>query len=552
MNAAWDAALADLRAEYLAEAPERLGRGRAALAQLGQGSAEAAQDLHRVFHGFAGSGRTYGLDQVTELGLAGEALTDQWPPANLDAGLAEARQLLEGIEDALEGQSNGRPKLAPGPPQEPPAGGGTNVLLLEDDPAALEALREALAREGYRVRPARDLEGARAELAAGPPDAVVADVILPDGEVFGLVETLRAEPATEELPVLLQSVRASLVSRVEAIRCGADAFFPKPVEADAVVRRLRLLLERRSDAPARVLAVEDDGAQAAYLRSVLEPAGYLYRWCPGPGDLEVALAEFQPDLILMDGLLPGATGYDLARTLRQDERHALLPVVFLTTQGRPADRLAATRAGATDHLVKPASPATILTTVAARLEQARLLRSLMERDGLTGLLSHGALFERAAEVASEARRHAQPAAWILLDVDHFKQVNDLHGHAAGDCVLRSLAGLLRRRLRQSDVLGRYGGEEFAAVLRGIGLEDARRLADRLRDEFAAVRHTSPEGHAFPVTFSAGVAEYLAPEDPREWCRRADQALYAAKHAGRNRVEAGPAGPGHPPGQDRAA
>lgn len=220
MSAGWDAALAELRAEYLAEAPGRLTRGNEALARLAGGQPEAAADLRRVFHGFAGSGRTYGFGRVSELGLEGEALADQWPPADEDGGLARAAQLL-----ALLGQDLGggaAPERPPdGPCAEREAGAGQpwpapapgqwsagEVLVVEDDPAALQALCVALDHEGYAVRAARSLACATAELGRGLPDALVADVILPDGEVFGLVERLRERPDTEDLPVLLQSVQA--------------------------------------------------------------------------------------------------------------------------------------------------------------------------------------------------------------------------------------------------------------------------------------------------------------------------------------------------------
>lgn len=539
MNAGWDAALAELRGEYLVEAPERLARGRAALARLRAGEHAAADDLRRVFHGFAGSGRTYGFDRVTELGLAGEELADTWPIEGVaTTACASAEDLLVRLERELVNGEPPPPAAAPlhAPGASTPHAGGLDVLVIEDEAATLEALTTALLREGHGVRQARTLEAARALIETCRPGAVVADIVLPDGEVYGLVERLRAEPGGEELPVLLQSVRSSLVDRVEAIRCGADAFFPKPVEVDAVVRRLQLLRSAETEA-ARILSVEDDASQAAVLRSVLEAAGYAFHACPGPEGLEAALQGFRPDLLLMDAVLPGATGYDLVQALKQDERHALLPIVFLTAQGRPRDRLASSRAGATDHLVKPVTPAALLTTVAARLEQARLLRSLLERDGLTGLLTHSALFERVAAVASEARRRHEPAAWIMIDVDHFKQVNDGYGHATGDRVLRALGALLRRRLRQSDILGRYGGEEFAVVLRGIGVDDGRRLAERLREEFAALRHEAPDGSPIRVTFSAGVAGFRPSEDAKDWSRRADVCLYAAKGAGRNRVVA---------------
>lgn len=541
MNTGWDAALAELRAEYLAEAPGRLARGRAALVRLRAGERAAADELRRVFHGFAGSGRTYGFDRVTELGLAGEELADTWPgEGDAAAACTSAQDLLVRLESELASDRPPPAVAVSGPAAPPvvpaPQAGGLDVLVIEDEAATLEALTAALLREGHGVRQARTLESAQALIRSCRPDAVVADIVLPDGDVFGLVESLRATPGGEDLPVLLQSVRSSLADRVEAIRCGADAFFPKPVAVDAVARRLQLLRAAESE-PARILSVEDDAAQATLLRHVLEGAGYAVHSCSGPVGLEAALQDFRPDLLLMDAVLPGATGYDLVQVLRQDERHALLPIVFLTAQGRPCDRLASSRAGATDHLVKPVTPAVLLTTVAARLEQARLLRSFVERDGLTGLLTHGALFERVAAVASEARRRGEPAAWIMIDVDHFKRVNDRHGHATGDRVLRALGALLRRRLRQSDVLGRYGGEEFAVVLRGLGIEDGRRLAERLREEFATLRHEAPGGSRLRVTFSAGVAELRPGEETKDWSRRADALLYAAKGAGRNCVMA---------------
>jgi diguanylate cyclase (GGDEF)-like protein len=242
----------------------------------------------------------------------------------------------------------------------------------------------------------------------------------------------------------------------------------------------------------------------------------------------------------MDVILPGVSGYDILRSLRQDERYATLPVLVLTTRGEMEARIAAARAGGDEHLVKPVSPGLLLSTVAARIERGRFLRLLVERDGLTGLLTHTALLERARGSLAKKRRDPRRSwVWMMLDIDRFKGINDTHGHPTGDQVLVRLASLLRGRLRQADVVGRYGGEEFAVVLEDITGADAVRLVERLRGEFGAIEHRSREGEAFHVTFSSGLAVLEDGEALPSWVNAADRALYAAKAAGRDCVVLAP-------------
>jgi diguanylate cyclase (GGDEF)-like protein len=248
------------------------------------------------------------------------------------------------------------------------------------------------------------------------------------------------------------------------------------------------------------------------------------------------LEEHKPDVVLMDILLPGVTGYDLVRYLRQDERYATLPVLFLTTESQLQSRYRTARVGGDDHLVKPVMPALLLSAVAARIERARLLRHLLSRDGLTRLLTHSA-FSEAASGLTRRRDEGdhRPRAWVMVDIDHFKTVNDRFGHPVGDRVLTSLAALLRRRLRQSDHVGRYGGEEFAILVEDIPEAEVVRLVERLLAEFGAVAHRAADGTEFHCTFSAGVAMLDPGMAIDEWKKAADDALYAAKHGGRNRV-----------------
>jgi diguanylate cyclase (GGDEF)-like protein len=308
------------------------------------------------------------------------------------------------------------------------------------------------------------------------------------------------------------------------------------VDWEALMRRLLLLLERSSPVRGRILSVEDDPAQSAFVRAVLESAGYEVRVCADPRRFEAELISFSPELVMMDILLPGMSGYDLVRYLRQDERYATLPILFLSTEGQVEAQIQAARAGGDDHLVKPVSPGLLLSAVAARMERGRFLRGLLERDGLTRLLTHSAFLERARATVARRRRDPRRAtAWVMVDLDHFKSVNDRHGHPVGDRVLTAAAALLRRRLRQTDIIGRYGGEEFAILLDDLNVDDAVRLVDRLREEFASLEHHAADRAPFRATFSAGVAMLAPDADLDQWRKAADEALYAAKRAGRNRV-----------------
>ncbi|MFI5121194.1 MAG: diguanylate cyclase, partial [Thermoanaerobaculia bacterium] len=356
------------------------------------------------------------------------------------------------------------------------------------------------------------------------------------GEGGSLVERLRGMPGGEGPAAFVVSAPAGFVDKVEAIRCGADAYFEQPVDWELFTRRLRQLLERnRAEAP-RVLSVEDDPDHAAFVKAVLESAGFAVRICSEPARFEAEAIAFTPDLVLMDINLPGFSGYDLVRFLRQNEKYAAMPVVFLTAENRAQSRIEMIRAGGDDHLVKPVTPALLLSTVAARIERAQFLKSLLGRDGLTGLLNHTTFLEGArGALLRQARAQGKGASFILIDLDHFKAVNDRHGHPVGDRVLAALGALLRRRLRGSDLVGRLGGEEFAVILEDLTEEEAERLMNRLLEEFSVMSHSGAGRSAFHVTFSAGVAGFFKGMTVDVWRQAADEALYAAKSAGRHRV-----------------
>ena len=416
------------------------------------------------------------------------------------------------------------------------------VLVVDANPAEASRIAGLVTQEGMQVRTADSVASAVRAIDAGFPDAVLVAHTLPDGEGYRVVEDLRVRPGGETPAAIVLGRLNGFLDQTDAIHAGADACFDVPVEWQAVARKLHQLLERAAPDPLRVLVVEDEPMHAYLSRTTLEQAGYQVHVCADPARFHDDLSAFQPHILILDIVLPGVTGYDLARYVRQDEQHAAMPILFLTAETQQGARIRTVQAGGDDFLVKPVHPALLVSSVAARLERARFLNMLLSRDGLTQLLTHTYFMEQVELVVMRRRREPSvPSTLVMLDIDHFKAVNDAHGHQAGDRALRALAALLRRHVRRSDPLGRYGGEEFAILLDGVHDREATRLTARLLSEFGEIEHRAPSGAVFRATFSAGVAHFdPARMDVEGWVTAADSALYAAKSAGRNRVVTAPA------------
>jgi diguanylate cyclase (GGDEF)-like protein len=241
-----------------------------------------------------------------------------------------------------------------------------------------------------------------------------------------------------------------------------------------------------------------------------------------------------PDLILLDIQLPGINGVEVARIIRQSRRDLWLPIVFLSGECDPALQMEARKQGGDDFIAKPVGPAELVSLVRLRANRAAGLRSLMERDSLTGLLNHARLKDRLFNELERCRRTGTQVSLAMVDLDHFKQVNDTHGHINGDRVIRTLAHTLTGGLRRIDIVGRYGGEEFGVILLDSSPEAATAVVNRIRETFSNIAF-GKTGETFNVTLSVGLAGSRAYPTTELLIGAADRALYAAKADGRNRV-----------------
>lgn len=310
-----------------------------------------------------------------------------------------------------------------------------------------------------------------------------------------------------------------------------------------------------SDSPgtARILLVDDSRMVRAVVRSYLQPRGFVVEEAEDGTSALRKLTESSFDVVVSDLSMPGMDGLALLQEIRKRELGT--EVILLTSHD--ADMEAAVRAlrlGAHDYLTKPpAGPEPVLLAVDRALEKKRLLdankrllaelEALSRTDALTGLSNRRSFDETLSREVPRAERYGVPLSLVIVDLDHFKKVNDEHGHGTGDEVLRHFGRVVRAVIRESDAAFRYGGEEFALLLTHTDPESACVGARRLVERLAATPVEIGKGRSLRVTCSAGVAGLEA--GPEDMISRADAALYEAKRGGRNQVRAAP-GSGAPP------
>ncbi|MBN9669771.1 diguanylate cyclase [Roseibium aggregatum] len=333
--------------------------------------------------------------------------------------------------------------------------------------------------------------------------------------------------------VLMTTNNRDFEFKVEAVRMGAQGLLPRPMNAVEVFSSLEET--RKTDLPdARVLIVDDDELSASVYAMALEDCGLRVAALANPLQADSVIAEFRPDLLIMDIDMPEANGLDVARAIRLDPAFTSLPILFLSSINKKDLQNEAREIGGDDFIMKPVDVGYLVKMVRMRAARAVELGQIMARDGLTGLINHVSFKEKLTTELHRTARSKAPFSVALLDLDHFKSVNDTYGHQTGDKVIQTFATLLKSSLRNVDVVGRYGGEEFGVILLDATPEQAAATIDRIRHEFQKVEFTSGDD-CFHVTFSCGLAGSDDAATGEALLTLADCALYEAKAEGRNRI-----------------
>ncbi len=488
--------------------------------------------IRERLHRLAGAAGTFGFARLGERARRLEQRADRWldsaQPGSRAAD-AFARALLQLASETPGQASEGMPEL---PEHHDEPAPGCRIYLLKTDPVAGASMALTLRNFGYLVSQWRDFAALQEAVAADPPDAMIVSV-QHDSEFEALAALQHG--LEQPLPLLVIHDRTDFASQLAAVRAGAQGFFTRPLDTTQLENSLERCLDRQQGEPFRVLIVDDDAELAARYSLVLRNSQMQVQTLAEPTHVLETMRNFNPEVLLLDVNMPDCSGPELAQMIRLHDEWLRVTIIYLSAETDIHRQMAALLKAGDDFITKPISDTALVASVYSHAQRARSLSTALARDSLTGLLKHADIKEQLALEVHRATRSGKPASVVMLDLDHFKRVNDTYGHAAGDNVIRALANLLRQRLRRIDSLGRYGGEEFVAVLPECSAQQARRIFDEIRERFAALSFNAGESHEFQVTFSAGICETSGQLASGVLLERADQALYAAKHDGRNQV-----------------
>lgn len=544
--------LAALRQKFLVRAKDDIQNLRAYADQTRRGelTADGLIQCYQRLHRLAGSAGTFGLP---ELGTAARSLekqlkrqAEQYTDDNstrdqsveVTGGFADGIDALAKlVEVKSDGHGSDRDRSSGTVALEGSHGMQVSVIVMDNGSEELASLRKEMERYGFLCRTVnRDDPQAVQQAVTGTPGAVAIlcrDSALTD--VMLLRDQSLATRSRPRLPVICIGQDDSFDNKYQVAKVGAFAFFRDPVDIPELAERIEsLAIERSANVQGRVIIVEDDNELAEHYCLVLQSADIEAIAVSDPLDLMPQLSAFEPDIVLMDVQIGDYSGVTLARLIRFEPRWLSLPIIYLSSEDDPDNQLEALSKGADEFLMKPVSDDYLIRSVRIRCYRARQLSELMNRDSLTGLLKHSLIKQEVAKEMARCRRDGHLSSVVMLDLDHFKQVNDTWGHRYGDIVIRTLANLLRNRLRETDMIGRYGGEEFLVVLPQCSVQAAADLIRGIGESFAELVFSAGAG-SFQVTLSAGVAAINDFSSGDEALDAADHALYERKRAGRNGV-----------------
>jgi two-component system cell cycle response regulator len=449
------------------------------------------------------------------------------------------------------------------------------ILVVDDIEANVRLLQAKLSAEYYEVLTAADGPTALAMAASEKPDIVLLDVMMPGMDGFSVCRQLKDDAETRHLPVVLLTALDGRADRVAGLEAGADEFLTKPIDDVMLFARVRSLTRlktiidqlrereasgrrmgiiagaaamRLGGAGGRILIVDDNERQAGRVAGEL---AVEHRPVIEPGPETALIAARGPvDLMIVNAAAKAFDGLRLAAQIRSDEATRGLPILAVVDEDERQRVVKALEIGVNDVLPRPIDPQELAARVRTQIRRKRYadcLRDSLDHslelavtDQLTGLHNRRYMEgQLEALVRRAVVGGGAPAAVLVLDIDHFKKINDGFGHAVGDEVLREFAVRLASNVRAIDLPVRFGGEEFVVVMPDTELADASRIAERIRLHVAGSPFRVLGGEELlTVTISIGVAASLTDgDDPVSLLRRADEALYEAKTSGRNRVAA---------------
>lgn len=449
------------------------------------------------------------------------------------------------------------------------------ILVVDDIAANVKLLEARLSAEYFDVQTATSGLEALDRLERAPFDIVLLDVMMPGMDGFEVCRRIKANPKTALVPVVMVTALDQSSDRIKGLEAGADDFLTKPVGDVQLITRVKSLvrLKQLSDElhlratqgrmaideraalaeiargePGNVLVVDDRPSSYERIQRTLEPEHKVVVETK-PQEALFRAAEEPFDLVVVNLSLQGYDALRLCSQLRSLDRTRTIPILLVAEPEDNARLLRGLDLGVNDYLVRPMDRQELLARTRTQVRRKRYAEKLRDSvqltmemavmDGLTGLNNRRYLETQLATYVSHAVQRNRELSLLIVDIDHFKRVNDTYGHDAGDDVLREFAKRMRKCVRGIDLACRYGGEEFVVVMPDTDARVAGIVAERLRQRIAAESFPIAGGtRQLDVTISVGLASVDSVGDtPEAILKRADNALYEAKRSGRNRVVA---------------
>lgn len=453
------------------------------------------------------------------------------------------------------------------------------ILVVDDVPANIKLLEAKLSSEYYDVISAKNGFEALAITKERKPDLILLDVMMPGMDGFETCKKIKEDPQISHIPVVMVTALSEQSDRVRGLEAGADDFLTKPINDMALFARVKSLVrikvlldelrmrdQTRSQlgisvensfagdvTGSRILLVDDDPVQAKQLITKLDEI-YQVDWLEEPENAIEKAAAGQYDVIIVSALLSDVDGLRLATQVKGREEIRHVPVLMLVDEDDQRSMLKGLEIGINDYLRVPVDKnemiARIKTQIRRKKYQEALRNSYQQSlsmaitDELTGLYNRHYLNPHLENLFNESVTNRKALSVLIMDMDHFKSVNDTYGHDVGDAFLKHLSKLLRDIARSSDLVARFGGEEFMVLLPETDGKAAYDAAERIRKTVESSPFVINEatGESRQQTISLGVSTLKivdgvpSPASTVDMLKAADTALYQAKHNGRNRVE----------------
>ncbi len=444
------------------------------------------------------------------------------------------------------------------------------VLVIDDLEPNVKLLEAKLLSEYYTVLTASSGQEAIALVKECKVDVILLDVMMPDMDGFEVCRLLKSNPNTTHIPVIMVTALSEVEDRVRGLEAGADEFLTKPIDDLTLFARVKALARMKASIDellmrnetskelggkllklnftlnsTRVLLIDDDILQARNLKVSLVEFANEIKLVTSSEHLST-IEDFVPDLIIISCNLENEDPLRILATVKHDKRFKDSIIMMLTDEYNIPMVIKAMELGMHDYFIYPVDGAELKARVKTQLTkkyyQDNLKEDLVEtldlstKDGLTGLFNRRYFDIHLNQMITRTIEHSEQFCLMMLDIDHFKEINDMFGHQCGDDVLKCLADELKKSLRITDTIARYGGEEFAAILRNTTLKESIDIAKRLRERIEDLKiPMGSQGKYLKRTISLGVAEYNVSENITDFLKRTDIALYQAKNNGRNHV-----------------